>query len=37
MTGILDANAVPEPSAWLLLLLGAFGLVRIQRRKAFLQ
>ena len=30
-------NSLPEPSAWVLLLLGAFGLVLIQRRKAFLR
>ena len=27
ITGNLDANAVPEPATWLLLLLGAFGLM----------
>ncbi len=32
ITGSLDANAIPEPSAWLLLLLGA-GLMYWQRRK----
>ena len=27
ITGIADSNALPEPSAWLLLLLGTFGLM----------
>ncbi|MDO4858219.1 MAG: autotransporter-associated beta strand repeat-containing protein [Thermoguttaceae bacterium] len=33
ITGILDANALPEPSAWLLLLCGAFGLLYFRKRK----
>ncbi|MBR0192817.1 MAG: PEP-CTERM sorting domain-containing protein [Thermoguttaceae bacterium] len=27
------ANAVPEPSAWVILLLGAFGLLYARKRK----
>ena len=30
-------NSVPEPSAWILLLLGGFGLALIQRKKTFLR
>lgn len=33
ITGILDPNAVPEPAAWLLLLLGTFGLMYLRKRK----
>ena len=29
----IDANAVPEPAAWLMLLLGAFGLMYWRKRK----
>lgn len=28
----IDANAVPEPTAWVLLSLGAFGLLKLRRR-----
>ncbi|MCR5163787.1 MAG: autotransporter-associated beta strand repeat-containing protein [Thermoguttaceae bacterium] len=30
---VYDANAVPEPTAWVLLLLGAFGLMYARKRK----
>lgn len=33
ITGILDPNVVPEPSAWILLLFGAFGLMYFRKRK----
>ncbi|MBR0190528.1 MAG: PEP-CTERM sorting domain-containing protein [Thermoguttaceae bacterium] len=29
----IDNNAVPEPAAWVLLLLGAFGLMKLRRRR----
>ena len=29
----IDANAVPEPSAWMLLLLGSFGLLYWRKKK----
>ena len=32
ITGILNANAVPEPATWALLLLGAFGLMYWRKR-----
>ncbi|MCR5163571.1 MAG: PEP-CTERM sorting domain-containing protein, partial [Thermoguttaceae bacterium] len=28
----INANAIPEPSAWVLLLLGSFGLIKLRRR-----
>ncbi|MBR0191098.1 MAG: autotransporter-associated beta strand repeat-containing protein [Thermoguttaceae bacterium] len=33
ITGIADSNALPEPSAWLLLLLGTFGLLYWRKRQ----
>ena len=33
ISGTLDANAIPEPATWLLLLLGAFGLMYWRKRK----
>ncbi|MGN1274256.1 MAG: PEP-CTERM sorting domain-containing protein, partial [Thermoguttaceae bacterium] len=33
ITGILDPNIVPEPSAWAMLILGAFGLMYFRKRK----
>ncbi|MCR5165333.1 MAG: autotransporter-associated beta strand repeat-containing protein [Thermoguttaceae bacterium] len=33
ITGIVDPNALPEPSAWLSLLLGTFGLMYWRKRK----
>lgn len=33
ITGILDPSAVPEPSAWALLILGTFGLMYFRKRK----
>ncbi|MCR5164572.1 MAG: PEP-CTERM sorting domain-containing protein [Thermoguttaceae bacterium] len=33
ITGIFNANAIPEPAAWILLLLGTFGLMYWRKRK----
>ena len=33
ITGTLDANAIPEPTTWALLLLGLAGLLSIRKRK----
>ena len=33
ITGTADYNAIPEPSTWLLLLLGAAGLLYWRKRK----